>query len=65
MPMANTVRYGPAGGYQKVAVIVSLMRHARIAQAAELTRNIVINGKNRNTALIKSINAFFLGDKVR
>lgn len=65
IPMANTVRYGAAGGYQNVDVMVSLIRHARIAQEIELIRNISINGKNRKIALTTSINALFRGDKFR
>jgi hypothetical protein len=65
IPTANTVRYGAAGGYQNVDVMVSLIRHARIAQEIELTRNTVINGKNKKASLITSINALFRGDNFR
>ena len=65
IPTANTVRYGAAGGYQNVDVMVSVIRHARIAQEIELIKNTTINGKNRKAALITSINALFRGDKFR
>ena len=63
-PTANSVRYGAAGGYQKLLNITSLIFHAFSAQVQASQNMTVMSGKKRKMEQTTFISAFHLGDNM-